>query len=216
MTAPARKRVLAIADAVDEGLYGDKLLDLRPDLVVSCGDLPFEYLENLVSRLDVPLLYVPGNHDPDLHPPGRNFRPLAFEADGPGPAGCEDLDGRVLEAGGLVLAGLGGSPRYREGPNQYSEGQMRWRAWRLRLRLLLRRLRGRPPLDLLVTHAAPAGDDEGQDPVHRGFQSLAALDAAAAPRLHVHGHVLRFGPPADRRIGPTTVVNAIPYRLLEI
>ena len=58
------KRILAIADEVDDAMYTDKLARLRPDLVLSCGDLPFDYLEFIVSRLDVPLVYVPGNHDP--------------------------------------------------------------------------------------------------------------------------------------------------------
>ena len=61
-------RILAVADEVDESLYGDKLDKLRPDLMVSCGDLPFDYLEYLVSRANVPLLYVPGNHDPSVRP----------------------------------------------------------------------------------------------------------------------------------------------------
>ena len=51
-------RILAISDEVDDALYGDKLYALRPDLIVACGDLPFEYLENLVSRTDVPLLFM--------------------------------------------------------------------------------------------------------------------------------------------------------------
>ena len=213
MAVSARKRVLAVADEVHEGLFGVLLHDLRPDLVVACGDLPFDYLENLVSRLDRPLLFVPGNHDPDLHPAHRDWMPLAFEPDGPGPRGCLDIDGRVAEEGGLVVAGLGGSPRYRPGPNQYTEGQMRRRAFRLRLGVRLRRRR----VDLLVTHAAPAGDDADQDAVHRGFESLRRLDQALAPRIHVHGHVRRYGAPSpDRRIGDTTVVNAIPYRLLEL
>ncbi|MGH3452683.1 MAG: metallophosphoesterase, partial [Haloechinothrix sp.] len=60
-------RVLAVADEVNEALFvPDNLTRAAPDLVVSCGDLPFDYLEYLVTVLNVPLLYVPGNHDPDL------------------------------------------------------------------------------------------------------------------------------------------------------
>ncbi|MGA8924490.1 MAG: hypothetical protein WB682_15225, partial [Candidatus Dormiibacterota bacterium] len=69
-------RILAVADEVDEKLEGDKLPALRPDVVLSCGDLPFDYLEYLVSRLDVPLLYVPGNHDPSLKPADPTWAPL--------------------------------------------------------------------------------------------------------------------------------------------
>ena len=209
-------RILAIADEVDEGLYGDKLKELRPDLVLGCGDLPFDYLENLVSRLDVPLLFVPGNHDPELRPPGSDWVPLTFEPGSPGPPGCVNLDGKVVEAAGLIVGGLGGSPRYRPGPNQYSEGQMRRRALRLRLRLRLRRMAGKRPLDVFVSHSPPAGDDGDQDAVHRGFQALARFDEVVGPRLHIHGHVLRFGPRRERKLGTTTVVNAIPYRLLQL
>lgn len=58
-------RVLAIADEIAEALFGEALGRLKPDLIVSAGDLPFEYLENLVSRTNRPHLFVPGNHDPD-------------------------------------------------------------------------------------------------------------------------------------------------------
>src|SRR6266542_6290587 len=52
-------RILAVADEVDESLGGETLAQLRPDLMLSAGDLPFDYLEYLVTVLNVPLLYVP-------------------------------------------------------------------------------------------------------------------------------------------------------------
>ena len=37
------------------------------------------------------------------------------------------------------------------------------------------------------------------------------------PRMHIHGHVRKFGPKTeDPRRGETVIVNAIPYRLLEL
>src|SRR6266852_4766610 len=87
-------RILAIADEVDEGLYGDKLKRLQADIVLACGDLPFDYLEYIVSRLNVPLLYVPGNHDPDLRPVDDTFMPLHAEPRRHGPEGCVNVDGR--------------------------------------------------------------------------------------------------------------------------
>jgi len=51
-------RILAIADEVDEGLYGDELKRLQADIALGCGDLPFDYLEYIVSRLNVPLLFL--------------------------------------------------------------------------------------------------------------------------------------------------------------
>ena len=55
-------RILAVADEVEEVLYGSRLSDLHPDLILGCGDLPFDYLEHLKSVAGVPLLYVHGNH----------------------------------------------------------------------------------------------------------------------------------------------------------
>src|SRR5262245_432260 len=113
--------ILAIADEVSEALYGDALHRLRPDLILSCGDLDPEYLENLVTRAGVPLLYVPGNHD--AYParagePGAAWLAPALDDRPPAPEGCESVDGRVLEAAGLRVTGLGGSVRYKPGPNQ--------------------------------------------------------------------------------------------------
>src|SRR2546429_9710923 len=118
-------RVLAVADEVADALYGDTPEQLKPDVIVGCGDLPFEYLENLVSRFNGPLLYVPGNHDAALRPPDPDWVGLSGEGAGVGAAGCVNVDGRIEAAAGLWVAGLGGSIRYRSGPNQDTQGHMR-------------------------------------------------------------------------------------------
>ena len=210
-------RILAVSDEVDEGLFGAKLRNLRPDLVLSCGDLPFDYLENLVSRADVPLLYVPGNHDPDLSDGDPLWSPLRFEAPVPGPPGCDNIDGRAVDAAGLRIAGLGGSIRYREGPNQQSQVGMRRRALALEVRCRARQVLDGRPLDVLLAHSPAAGLGDGGDAAHRGFACFQALIAATRPRLFVHGHVHPYGTRSpDRQLGETLVVNAVPYRLLEL
>jgi Icc-related predicted phosphoesterase len=212
-------RILAVADEVDERLYGEALQRLRPDVVISCGDLPFEYLENLVTRAGVPLVYVPGNHDPQLSrttQPVEGWPPLASRVDDPlpGPQGCDSVDGRLIEAAGLRIAGLGGSLRYREGPNQYTQREMRWRALRLEARV---RLRLRPGLDAIVTHAPPLDVGDGEDLAHRGFAAFHRLVGQLKPKVLLHGHVHPVRRrPVDRVVGGTLVVNAIPYRLLEL
>jgi len=206
-------RILAVADQVAEGLYGDLLGELHPDLIVSCGDLPFDYLENLVTRANKPLVYVPGNHDADLSLPDPTFAPLRFGEPIPGPQGCENADGRALQAAGLTIAGLGGSNRYREGPNQYTQGRMRRRALGLELRVrLLRR-----QVDVFLAHSPPLGCGDGEDGPHRGFAAFHPLIARLAPKLFIHGHLHPYGRPhEDRRIGSTRIVNAVPYRMLEL
>ena len=216
-------RVLAVADEVNEALYvPDNLTRAAPDIVVSCGDLPFDYLEYLVTVLNVPLLYVPGNHDPDLidRPDidqGLGLAPIDLAAvrphhDPPGPAGCTNVDGRVERARGLRVGGLGGSVRYREGPNQYTQGQMRRRA-----RRLARRARHLGGLDVLVTHAPPLGLGDEDDPAHRGFDAFHWLAGRLRPKLLVHGHIHPYGHERpDRRLEEALVVNAVPSRIVEV
>ena len=204
---------------MDDGLYGDRLPGIRPDLILSCGDLPFDYLEYLVSLLDVPLLYVPGNHDPSLVPPDLTWMPLRtdLQMTPPGPAGCDNVDGRVVEVRGLRVAGLGGSIRYKDGPNQYSQGQQGRRALKLEVRLRLKRVRGGRKLDILVTHAPPFGLAEASDSAHVGFVAALRLIQRFQPLLAVHGHVHPFGRALpERRAGNTRVVNVVPWRVIEI
>jgi Icc-related predicted phosphoesterase len=213
-------RILAVADEPVPGL--PDVLGSRPDLVVSCGDLPWEDLERIVDLANVPLLYVPGNHDPalarasagPLWPPRIEVRDLE---DPPGPRGCTSVDGRIEDAAGLRVAGLGGSIRYRPGPNQYTQSQMARRARRLARRARLRLLRDGRGVDVLVTHTPPRGLGDEDDPAHQGFEALHALVRRLRPRLLLHGHVHPYGiARPDRFLGETRVVNVVPYKVLEI
>jgi hypothetical protein len=188
--------------------------------VVACGDLPFEYLEHVMTVANAPLLFVPGNHDPDLRRGGPGGWPPGpaelRDADPPGPLGGTNVDGIVVEECGLRVAGLGGSHRYREGPNQYSQGEMRRRARTLVRRSRWHRPRGRG-VDLLVTHAPAAGIGDDDDVPHRGFDAFVDLYASLTPRLHLHGHVHPHGAVATEHVaGTTRIVNVIPHRVLEV
>jgi hypothetical protein len=218
-------RLLAIADEVDRELYDPQIKELDVQLVLSCGDLPFEYLEFIVTALNVPLLYVPGNHDPDLR-----GRPLDKEIIGPtgfrrpwdseplGPLGCTKIDGRVVDEAGFRVAGLGGSVRYSKGPNQYTQAEMRRRALRLELHCRVKRLRDGRGLDLFIAHSPPAGvGDEPDDPAHRGFKSFHRLVEKLSPRLLLHGHVHPFGRETPLgRLGDTEVHNVVGHKVLEV
>jgi hypothetical protein len=215
-------RILAVADEVDESLGGEALAQLRPDLVLSAGDLPFDYLEYLMTMLNVPLLYVPGNHDPSLRerretlawPPSIELKDVRDPA---GPLGGVNVDGRIEDVAGIGVAGLGGSLRYREGPNQYTQKEMRGRVRRLGRRAAARGLRGRRGVDVLLTHAPPLGVGDEDDLAHRGFEALLRLVERLSPRLLIHGHIHPYGQAKpDRQLGTTTVVNVVPFRLLEV
>jgi hypothetical protein len=213
--------VLAISDEVDERLYADLGPVRAAELIVACGDLPFEYLGYLMNGLDVPLVFVPGNHDPDLSG-YRNSRAgltlrAGLPARAPWPTGAVNADGRIVDVAGLRVAGLGGCRRYGSGPNQYSDRQQARRARSLRRKAAWQRLRDGRRIDVLLTHAPPLGVGDGADPAHRGFAALHGLVAGLQPAVLLHGHVLRCDAAApDRRLGRTAVRNVIGRHLLDI
>lgn len=163
------------------------------------------------------MLYVPGNHDPSLKPADLTWMPLRNVLPVPGPEGCENIDGRVVEERGLRIAGLGGSIRYKEGPNQYSQGQASRRALKLELQLRLKRVSHRRKLDILVTHAPPFGLADAKDSAHVGFVAFLRLIRNFQPLLAVHGHVHPYGRALpERKVGSTRVINVVPSRVIEI
>lgn len=215
-------RVLAVSDEVVERLWRPTVRrHPRPELVLAAGDLPFDYLEYLLDRLSVPLVYVPGNHDPDVSGRRVSRAGLVLRAglpsSDPGPAGADNADGGVLDAAGLRIAGLGGSLRYRKGPNQWSQEQMARRGRRLVRRAHRLRRRDGRGVDVLLTHAPPLGCGDGDDPPHHGFAALHDVVAALSPRLLLHGHIHPYGQHLpDRTIGTTRVVNVVGAKTFEV
>ena len=76
----------------------------------------------------------------------------------------------------------------------------------------------RGQIDIMLTHSPPAGMGDSGDPAHAGFTAFHGLVTRLAPRVLFHGHVRHYyGPQVeDKALGRTLVVNAIPYRLVEI
>lgn len=185
--------ILAVSDEVDEALLTEafpaRMAGVR--LIVSCGDLPAEYLERLVDRLAVPLVYVRGNHD------------LRYRDD---PPPGEDLDGRVVTIAGLRVLGFEGSAWYNGHGVQYTEREMWWRV--LRTQPGVWKAGG---VDVVVTHAPASGIHDMEDACHRGFRAFRWVLETLKPRYFLHGHTHLSYRPRARRItvvGATTVVNA--------
>lgn len=208
--------VLVIADEVAPNLQEHTLREIAPDLVLSAGDLPWDYLEWVATSLDAPMVFVPGNHDPEITSARMRRNGTWTEAgmpcDSPRPHGLVNADQQVVEAGGLRIAGLGGCVKYRPGPHQYTQRQYAGRAKRL-----LRRARGAGPVDVLLTHAPPIGLGDGEDRPHVGIEALHGVLARLEPTWHLHGHIHPYGMPTpDRQVGPTTIRNVIPWKVLDI
>lgn len=206
-------KILAVSDKVMDALYSPDIARNFGDveLVIACGDLPFYYLEFIVSALNVPCHFVYGNHD-------YNTR---YTMEGPvtiHPPGWVNLDGRSVCSGDLLLAGLEGSLRYRpDGVHQYSQTEMRWKALRLLPKLMANRLQYGRYLDILVAHAPPFGIHDGPDYPHVGFTVFLTLMERFRPRYLLHGHKHAYGLETTRtRYHETEVINVYPYRLIEI
>ncbi len=208
-----RVRILAVSDKVVETLYTPAIRNNvgLVDLLLACGDLPFYYLEFLVSMLDVPAFYVYGNHDHNLRYTEQG--PVTIH-----PPGWVNLDERSVRVKGLLLAGLEGSIRYRpRGLHQYTQAEMHRKALRLASRLLVNRLFYGRYLDILITHSPPYGIHDGPDYAHTGFEAFLWLMARFRPRYLLHGHRHVYGREVTKsRYHRTWVLNVYPYRLIEV
>ncbi|MCR4391377.1 MAG: metallophosphoesterase [Candidatus Acetothermia bacterium] len=196
-----------VSPALERALPGEQFRDVA--LILSCGDLPYDYLGYLVDALDVPLLYVHGNHD---RPAETEHGVIAA------PPGGVNIEGRVVEAKGLLIAGLGGSPRYlAHGEHQYTEREMRRRVRRLGPALWWNRVRGGQALDILLTHAPPRGIHDHEDPAHQGFHAFLPFMEHHRPRYLIHGHSYpRPGQPNRTRYRDTEVIHVRGHYLLEV
>ena len=187
-------KILAVADEESKALwdYFDKSKLEGIDLIISCGDLDPRYLSFLATFTTVPVLYVHGNHD--------------GKYDQVPPEGCICIEDKIYVHKGVRILGLGGSMRYKPGPHQYTERQMKQRVAKLWLKLL--RNRG---FDILVSHAPAYQLNDGRDLPHQGFQAFRTLLETYKPKFFLHGHVhMSYGRKHKRydRYLDTHVINA--------
>ena len=196
-------KILIVADRVTEKLLepvkgGPFLKDI--DLLMSCGDLPPEYLKNLTFKYSVPLLYILGNHD------------IRYKTAPPN--GCRNIDRRIVTFGGKKIVGFSGSRWYNGGVNQYTENEMRRFISKMRYSLW----RGGSP-DLVLTHAPPRHVNDAEDLCHRGFKKFNNFINKYKPLYFLHGHIHRLFESNSERVSivnTTQVINCYGFFILEI
>lgn len=206
-------KILAVSDRVMDQLYCTDVRLKYPDvdLIVGCGDLPFYYLEFLISALDRRLVYVRGNHDkgPQYTVDGRQLEHVE---------GGSDIHARCVERAGLLIAGLEGSMRYRpHAPYMYTEAEMRVVVAGMLPRLLRNKVRYGRYLDMLITHSPPFGIHDRPDIPHTGFKIFLNFMQWFRPKYLLHGHIhlYRQDTPRITRYLDTTVINVYPYFVLD-
>lgn len=206
-------KILAVSDRVMDNLYRSDVRSFYRDidLLIGCGDIPYYYLNFLVSAIDVPMVYVLGNHDGGAQhtSDGRILTTVQ---------GGQNIHARTVQEKGLLIAGLEGSMRYRpHAPLMYSEREMQQQVARLVPRLLWNKQRYGRYLDILVTHSSPLGIHDRPDVPHTGFNVFRSFMKTFRPRylLHGHIHIYRNDVPRETKFEETTVINVYPYRVID-
>lgn len=207
--------ILAVSDKVLETHYSANVTNLYPkiDLLIGCGDLPYYYLDFLVSALDRRMSYVLGNHDT-----GRQFSSDLGELSEV--RGGVNIHRHSVREKGVLLAGLQGSMRYRPGRDlQYSEMEMQVEALRMFPRLLFNKARFGRYMDIFVTHSPPFGIHDEPDITHVGFKFFLPMLRIFKPRYMLHGHIHRHNNIHNNQstiYHDTTIVNVYPRYLLKL
>ncbi len=206
-------KILAVSD-VELGLIyspqiGKRFADV--DLVVSCGDLPYYYLEYIISTLNVPLYYVRGNHACKIE--------AGVGGDRTGPWGGMDLHQHCkMDSSGLILCGIEGCLQYNNGPYQYTQSQMWLKVVRLIPKLLFNKLVYGRYLDIFVTHAPSWKINDQEDLPHQGIKAFRWFIKTFKPAFHLHGHIHIYHQTSqeETEYHSCRVINAFGFRELVV
>ena len=205
-------KILAVSDVVDSLIYSPRLRDLYGDaeIVLGCGDLPYYYLEYIVSALDKPVFYVRGNHAQVVEYTEAGNRSH--------PYGAVDLHQRVVNHQGVLMAGVEGSLRYRKGDYQYTQSEMWWHVFGLVPGLIANRVRYGRYLDIFITHAPPWGVHDQTDLPHQGIKAFLWLLRVFRPEYHFHGHIHVYRPDTVVKTwyANTWVINAFGHKAYQL
>ena len=179
------------------------------EAILSCGDLPYSYLEYLVTMLNVRMYYIPGNHDPKYRP--KDVRSQA--------EGGSNLDLEIGRHKNTLIGGFGGCIRYRpDGINQYTQTEAYRRAYSMIPKMTINRIRYGRPMDILISHSPPFGIHDELDDPHTGLKALNWLINFAKPKYHFHGHTHFYKnnlEPQETLVDRTKVINVFPYKFIE-
>jgi len=214
-------KILCISDQIDPLVYspGIKERFSDVDIILSAGDLPLDYLDFIISTLNKPLFFVFGNHHTGDLKHYRNLWNSPTFTD-PEYLGCGaiHLGTKVKKEGKLLLAGFGGSIRYNNGVNQFTDFEMYMEIIKLIPRLLWNRIFHGRCIDILLTHAPPRGIHDKPDKCHWGFKAFLWFMKVFKPKYLVHGHIHLYDLSDVRctKWNNTTVINAYSHYVIDI
>jgi hypothetical protein len=200
-------KILSLSDKQIDSIYSSQVKSrfADVDLVLGCGDLPYYYLEYVISMLDVPLYYIRGNHSSLVE----------HTSSGPKthPHGGTDLHRRIVYDKGMIMAGVEGSLRYSTGSFQYTQSEMWSHVLRMVPILFMNKLMHGRYLDIFISHAPPWGIHDKPDLPHQGIKAFRWLLETFHPHYHFHGHVHVYRSDVKKitKFHSTTVINTYGY-----
>ena len=215
-------KILCVSDQIDPLVYSNNIKERFSgvDLIFSAGDLPMDYIDFIVSSLNRPMYFIFGNHNLEelaFHSRSSNTR-YSFEAEerfhG---SGAVHIHGKIKRESNMIIAGLGGSMKYNNGTNQYSNAGMTFEIMKMLPGLIFNRIfRGRC-LDILLTHASPFGIHDRKDQCHIGYKCFLWFMRFFKPRYLIHGHIHLYDLSEVRKTiyEKTTVINAYGHYLID-
>lgn len=217
-------RVLCIADNIDPLVYSSNIKERFGDvqLVLSAGDLPLSYYDFIVSSLNKPLVFVFGNHHLKYFNAfgGRSHKSQFdwSEYENQNLGGFTYTGWKITKINGLLIAGFGGSKRYNNEENQYTEWRMKTKMLRVLPHLFWNRLVHGRYIDIVLTHAPAKGIGDGEDRCHSGFESYLWFMRKFKPKFLIHGHIHLYDQNSTRiyNYNDTTVVNAYNHVVIEV
>lgn len=181
--AQEKIRILSLSDQVVDRLYSPYVKNIFSDvdLILSCGDLPYYYLEYILDMLNKPMYFVHGNHDPEVE--------IGAQRDRKQPWGAENIHCKVVVHKGITILGFEGAIRYSKEKHQYTQLEVWLHVLRMVPKLIWMKIKTGRFLDILVTHSPAEGLGDDIDPAHTGFRAYRWLLQVFKPRYHLHGHI---------------------------
>jgi Icc-related predicted phosphoesterase len=205
-------KILGISDNEVKVLYSPQITERfsKIDLILSCGDLPFFYLDYIISMLNKPFYYVHGNHYYGVEPSAARGQQSIWEE--------TNIHRRVIETNGLLIAGIEGSLRYNLGPYQYTQEEMWQHVFHLVPQFMMNKTKSGRYLDIFISHSPPWGIHDKDDLPHQGIKAFRWLIRVFKPRLHLHGHIHLYSQdePRETRVNKTRVMNVYTYRTIDL
>jgi len=215
-------KILCVSDHIDPIVYTPSIKERfgDVDMILSAGDLPLDYLDFIISNLNKPSFFVFGNHNTEelKHYKQLWNSPLALNYGEYHGCGAVHLGSNVKNTGKFILAGLGGSMKYNNGVNQFTDFEMYLEIFKLVPKLFWNKIFHGRYLDILLTHAPPKGIHDKNDKCHWGFKSYLWFMKVFKPKYLIHGHIHLYDL-SDVRLTKwenTTIINAYSHYVINL